>query len=190
MKIGILHPGSMGSSVGLVLQEQGHDVFWASEERSEATRERAKSFIEKETIEELLDEVGVVFSICWQGGVIPNLHAATSANYEGIFVDANFVEGGDIGKHIQASNSKGIFQSELLAVSNMGSFSYVDAAIYGYPIPGPDNYTNERSFYLFGDDAGIIADLFEETPFDGVVLDEPAKMFRQQRMDNEADERT
>ena len=52
MKIGILHPGSMGSSVGLVLQEQGHDVFWASEERSEATRERAKSFIEKETIEE------------------------------------------------------------------------------------------------------------------------------------------
>lgn len=190
MKIGILHPGSMGSSVGLVLQEQGHDVFWASEERSEATRERAKSFIEKETIEELLDEVDVVFSICWQGGVIPNLHAATSANYEGIFVDANFVEGGDIGKHIQASNSKGIFQSELLAVGNAGSFSYVDAAIYGYPIPGPENYTNERSFYLFGDDAGIIADLFEETPFDGVVLDEPAKMFRQQRMDNEADERT
>jgi len=190
MKIGILHPGSMGSSVGLVLQEQGHDVFWASEERSEATRERAKSFIEKETIEELLDEVDIVFSICWQGGVIPNLHAATSANYEGIFVDANFVEGGDIGKHIQASNSKGIFQSELLAVGNAGSFSYVDAAIYGYPIPGPENYTNERSFYLFGDDAGIIADLFEETPFDGVVLDEPAKMFRQQRMDNEADERT
>lgn len=190
MKIGILHPGSMGSSVGLVLQEQGHDVFWASEERSEATRERAKSFIEKETIEELLDEVDVVFSICWQGGVIPNLHAATSANYEGIFVDANFVEGGDIEKYIQASNSKGIFQSELLAVGNAGSFSYVDAAIYGYPIPGPENYTNERSFYLFGDDAGIIADLFEETPFDGVVLDEPAKMFRQQRMDNEADERT
>ena len=190
MKIGILHPGSMGSSVGLVLQEQGHDVFWASEERSEATRERAKSFIEKETIEELLGEVDVVFSICWQGGVLPNIHSATWFNYEGIFVDANFVEGGDIGKHIQALNSKGMFQSELLAVSNMGSFSYVDAAIYGYPIPGPDNYTNERSFYLFGDDAGIIADLFEETPFDGVVLDEPAKMFRQQRMDNEADERT
>ena len=189
MKIGILHPGSLGSSVGLVLQEQGHDVFWASEERSEATRERAKSFIEKETIEELLDEVDIVFSICWQGGVIPNLHAATSANYEGIFVDANFVEGGDIGKHIQASNSKGIFQSELLAVGNAGSFSYVDAAIYGYPIPGPENYTNERSFYLFGDDAGIIADLFEETPFDGIVLDEPAKMFRQKRMDNEADEK-
>ena len=189
MKIGILHPGSMGSSVGLVLQEQGHDVFWASEERSEATRERAKSFIEKETIEELLDEVDVVFSICWQGGVIPNLHAATSANYEGIFVDANFVEGGDIGKHIQASNSKGIFQSELLAVGNAGSFSYVDAAIYGYPIPGPDKYTNERSFYLFGQDAEIIANLFEETPFDGIVLDEPAKMFRQKRMDNEADEK-
>ena len=46
MKIGILHPGSMGSSVGKVLQEQGHEVFWASDGRSEATRERAESFIE------------------------------------------------------------------------------------------------------------------------------------------------
>ena len=86
-------------------------------------------------------------------------------------------------------NAKGILQRELFAVGNVGSFKYVDAAIYGYPIPGPEGFTNERSFYLFGEDAEIVANLFEETPFTGVVLDEPAKMFRKQRMDKEANER-
>ena len=89
-------------------------------------------------------------------------------------------------RHIQAVNAKGILQRELFAVGNVGSFKYVDAAIYGYPIPGPEGFTNERSFYLFGQDAEIVANLFEETPFNGIVLNEPAKMFRKQRMDKEA----
>lgn len=189
MKIGILHPGVMGSSVGLVLQEKGHDIFWASEERSQETKERAKPFIEKQTVKEVFDEVEVVFSICMQAGVISNLAAACDSGYEGIYVDANFVDGADIKKHIETVNAKGMLQRELFAVGNMGSFKYVDAAIYGYPIPGPEGFTNERSFYLFGEDAEIVANLFEETPFTGVVLDEPAKMFRKQRMDKEANGR-
>ena len=41
LKIGITHPGQMGSSVGAVLVEAGHDVMWASEGRSEETTQRA-----------------------------------------------------------------------------------------------------------------------------------------------------
>ena len=40
-RIGILHPGQMGIVVAASAQNSGNEVFWASEARSSATRERA-----------------------------------------------------------------------------------------------------------------------------------------------------
>ena len=42
MKIGILHPGEMGASVGAAARAAGNAVSWASAGRSEATRRRAE----------------------------------------------------------------------------------------------------------------------------------------------------
>ena len=53
MIVGLLHPGEMGSAVGTVLQENGHEVLWASEGRSEATRARAGAFRDARTVGEL-----------------------------------------------------------------------------------------------------------------------------------------
>jgi predicted dinucleotide-binding enzyme len=39
--IGVLHPGEMGTALAASLRERGHDVRWAGEGRSAATRERA-----------------------------------------------------------------------------------------------------------------------------------------------------
>ena len=39
--VGILHPGQMGIVVAISARNGGNEVFWASEGRSAATRERA-----------------------------------------------------------------------------------------------------------------------------------------------------
>ena len=41
--VGLLHPGEMGSAVGARCRTRGHEVLWASEGRSDATRERARA---------------------------------------------------------------------------------------------------------------------------------------------------
>ena len=42
MIVGLLHPGEMGAAVGRCLQANKHEVVWASEGRSAASRERAE----------------------------------------------------------------------------------------------------------------------------------------------------
>jgi hypothetical protein len=40
--VGLVHPGEMGAAIGAAVHE--HDVIWASEGRSDATRARAAAF--------------------------------------------------------------------------------------------------------------------------------------------------
>jgi len=174
LKIGITHPGKMGSSVGAVLVGEGHDVIWASENRSEETTQRAvdAGLRDVQSFTQMAKEADVIFSICMQPGPSKVFEKAVEESFTGIFVDANFID-----------------DNFVLEFNQMGAdadFPFVDGAIYGYPIPGPDDFTSERSFYLHGDNAQLIADLFEGTPFDGIVLDEPAKVFRARRMAGES----
>jgi prephenate dehydrogenase len=174
LKIGITHPGEMGSSVGAVLVEEGHDVMWASEGRSEETTQRAvdAGLRDVESFTQMAKEADVIFSICFGSGSLEVFEKAVKEGFTGIFVDANFVSDG--------------FVSKFLQMGADADFPFVDGAIYGYPLPGPDGFTSERSFYLHGDNAQLIADLFEGTPFDGIVLDESAKVFRARRMAGES----
>jgi len=41
-KIGILHPGEMGVSIAVSAVNSGHEVFWASNNRSDKTHARAE----------------------------------------------------------------------------------------------------------------------------------------------------
>lgn len=43
-KIGILHPGAMGISVAVSAKDSGYTVLWASEGRSEDTKNRADEY--------------------------------------------------------------------------------------------------------------------------------------------------
>ena len=64
--VGLLHPGAMGVTVGTSIKAGGHRVTWASEHRSDATRERAdKAELEDmRTLSELVKASEIIVSVC------------------------------------------------------------------------------------------------------------------------------
>jgi Domain of unknown function (DUF1932)/NADP oxidoreductase coenzyme F420-dependent len=140
VNVGLLHPGEMGAAVGNALVAAGHTVVWASEGRSEATRERAAAFEDARTVGELASLSEIVVS------VVPP-HAAREvadlfAEYEGIYLDANAVA---------PSTARSLAPRRL-----------VDGGIIGGP-PAP-------RLYLSGEDAPAVAALFEGSPIETRVV--------------------
>src|SRR3954451_17874370 len=89
--IGILHPGDMGAALGARLRERGHDVRWAGDGRSAATRERAEAAG--------LRDAGPLAALAAASDVLPSVsppHAAgdlarAAAGFTGVYVDANAI---------------------------------------------------------------------------------------------------
>jgi 3-hydroxyisobutyrate dehydrogenase-like beta-hydroxyacid dehydrogenase len=130
--VGVLHPGEMGSAIAAALAAAGHDVIWASEGRSEATRERGRPFRNVGSVEAVAAEAAIIVS------VVPP-HAATELAwslpaFDGIYVDANAVSPGTT--------------YEL----NAAVERFVDGGIVGGP-PAP-------RLYLSGPEADAVAALF------------------------------
>jgi hypothetical protein len=131
--VGLLHPGEMGSALGRALVSRGHEVLWASEGRSDATRARAASFVDAATVASVCARADVVFS------VVPP-HAALDVarslgGYGGIVVDANAVSpatAAEVGTCVAR---------------------FVDGGIVGGP--------RAPRLYLSGADAGEVSALFE-----------------------------
>jgi 3-hydroxyisobutyrate dehydrogenase-like beta-hydroxyacid dehydrogenase len=65
-QIGILYPGEMGISLAASAQQNGHQVYWASEGRSVNTRTRAAKFrlYDTYTVEKLCAECSMLISVC------------------------------------------------------------------------------------------------------------------------------
>ena len=89
MIVGVLHPGEMGAAVGRVLQGNGHEVLWASDGRSEATRERARSFRDVGAVDALAAEAETIFSICPPHAALDV--ARVVRDFDGVYVDANAI---------------------------------------------------------------------------------------------------
>jgi len=139
--IGVLHPGEMGAGIGGALVRAGHVVLWASKNRSADTSARAEAvgIHDVGSIEELLEQAEVVFSICPP-------HAAKDlaeeiAGYSGLFVDANAISP--------------THAAEIRAIVETGGAAYVDGGIIGSPPP-----SDTTRFYLSGERANEIAALF------------------------------
>ena len=131
----------MGATVGNALVAAGHEVLWASEGRSEASRARAQAFTEAGTAADVAARAEVVFS------VVPP-HAAleiarTLAGYAGIYVDANAIAPA--------------------TAREVGSrfARFVDGGIIGGP---PDPH-----LYVSGEEAANVAALFAGSPVDAQV---------------------
>lgn len=152
MKIGIVHPGSMGAVVGGTLTGAGLTVVWASEGRSAATAARATEhgLVDVGTLADVAEQAGVVLSICPP-------HAAREvaeafAGFPGIFVDANAVSP-------ETARGNGAV---------VGRF--VDGGIVG----GPPTAPGLTRLYLSGPEAATVATLFEGTALEArIVSDEP-----------------
>src|SRR5436190_21761421 len=93
MKIGILHPGEMGISVAASAKNSGCDVYWTSEGRSAATRERAAKFglHEVGTLAELSKQCPIVVSVCPPHAAEELANEVVRTGFRGLFVEANAI---------------------------------------------------------------------------------------------------
>lgn len=148
MKVGLLHPGEMGSAVGRALREVGHTVLWASAGRTAATAERARSagFEDCGESRELAGRSEVILSICPPGAAVGVARRVPA--FDGIYVDANAI-----------SPATSCSIEELFK-------RYVDGAIIG---PPPTNRGTTR-FYVSGVEADAIAELFAATIIEPVAV--------------------
>jgi hypothetical protein len=145
--VGLLHPGEMGSAVGRVLQANGHEVVWASEGRSDATRERARTFRDAGTVGALAAGAELILSICPPHGAVGV--AASLQGFDGPYVDANAISP--------------MRAQEVAALHPR----FVDGGIVGGPPDEPGT-----TLYLSGDDAPAVAALFEGSVLEARVVND------------------
>ncbi len=148
MRIGLLHPGEMGTAVASALNAGGHTVLWASEGRSTTTTQRARSAGLEDcgTTGELARRCKVIISICPPAAALDVARGVPS--FAGIYVDANA---------ISPAKSRAI----------EGQVDrYVDGSIIG---PPPTQRDTTR-LYLSGTEADAIAELFAATIVEPVVV--------------------
>jgi 3-hydroxyisobutyrate dehydrogenase-like beta-hydroxyacid dehydrogenase len=149
--IGLLHPGEMGAAVGRCLTKSGHTVLWASEGRSPATQDRARTagLSDAGTIAAVAGQAGIILSVCPP-------HAATDTawavhGFRGLYVDANAI-------------SPGTAREVAQMITDTGG-RYVDGGIIGLPpiVPG------STRLYLSGPDAPAVQALFAGTDLDARI---------------------
>lgn len=179
MKVTVLHPGAMGSTIAMALLSNGHEVQWVSSQRSDATKERAAKLGLKElnSLEEAAAHSDVVISICSGAGVIPHATEMIRLGYKGIFADFNYV------------GSKNEI-SDLSSLLYASPVRYVEGSIYGWPFPAPTGHSDERILYLGSSscdsqDTLTVASLFEGSMFDVSLCEYSAKQTKEDRVASE-----
>jgi 3-hydroxyisobutyrate dehydrogenase-like beta-hydroxyacid dehydrogenase len=156
MKIGLLHPGEMGASIGAVLTKAGHQVLYVASGRSSGTRERAvqAGLHDAGSLPALLEQVGVVLSICPPSAALDVATDVMQAGFRGLYVDANAI----------APHSA----VEIADLVQAGQATYVDGGIIGAPVRAPA----QTCLYLSGAAAPMVADLFAGSMLKTRVLGE------------------
>jgi 3-hydroxyisobutyrate dehydrogenase-like beta-hydroxyacid dehydrogenase len=150
--IGLLHPGEMGTALGARLRERGHDVLYAGDGRSAATRSRAEAagLRDAGSPAGLADESDVVLSVCPPHAALDVARAV--AGFRGVFVDANAIAPATV--------------EAVRAVVEDGGGAFVDGGIVG---PPPERAGTTR-LYLSGADAAVVAEAFAGTCVEAPVL--------------------
>ena len=155
MRVGLLHPGEMGASVGAAARSAGAEVLWASEGRSRGTCERAEraDFRDVGDLRALLGRSEAVLSVCPPHCALDLAGEVAEAGFRTLYVDANAVA---------PETSREI---EGMIVEAGGS--YVDGGIIGPPA----RERGSTRLYLSGPRAGEVAALFEGSVLGAEVID-------------------
>jgi hypothetical protein len=95
--VGILHPGTMGASIGFNAKLNGARVVWASDGRSKESFGRAaKADLEDiGTLDQLVEECGVIISVCPPAAALEVANAVAALKFSGTFVDGNAIAPGE-----------------------------------------------------------------------------------------------
>jgi 3-hydroxyisobutyrate dehydrogenase-like beta-hydroxyacid dehydrogenase len=160
LKVGILHPGNMGIFVAASAQNSGCEVYWASEGRSDQTRERAAKFQlgDAGTLTKLCETCSILISVCPPHAAEDVADQVLACGYTGLYVDANAIapqRAARIGERMVAAG-----------------VAFVDGGIVG----GPAWESGETWFYLAGEQADTVASCFSAGPLNaGIVGEEIGK---------------
>ena len=155
MRVGLLHPGEMGTSVGAAAKAAGAEVLWVSEGRSHATRGRAESagFRDAHDLRALLRRSETLLSVCPPDCALDLAGEVAERGFGGLYVDANAVA---------PDTSRRIGQ---MIVESGGS--YVDGGIIGPPA----RESGSTRLYLSGPRATEVSALFEGSVLGAEVVD-------------------
>ena len=146
MIVGLLHPGEMGSALGDALVGAGHEVVWASDGRSDATRARAGAFRDAGTLEAVADASDVLLSVCPPHAALTVARAARG--FAGLYVDANAISPATA-REVAATHAR-----------------FVDGGIVG----SPPRRAGTTRLYLSGEEAPLVAALYGGTVVDARVV--------------------
>ena len=152
--IGFLHPGEMGISIAASAQNSGHQVYWASEGRSPATRARAEKIGLRDagTLANLCAECAIVVSVCPPHAAELVAEQVLATGFHGRYLDANAIAPQRAAKIGQAMAAAGV--------------AFADGGIIGGPAWEPGS----TWLYLSGPQAGEIAECFAAGPLETHVL--------------------
>jgi 3-hydroxyisobutyrate dehydrogenase-like beta-hydroxyacid dehydrogenase len=153
-RIGILHPGEMGISIAASAKNSGHEVYWVSEGRGPATRERAAKFALRDagSLTGLSAQCSIILSVCPPHAAESVANEVVEAGFNGIYVDANAISPRrtiEIGKRMSEAG-----------------MSFVDGGIIGLPAWKP----GATRLYVSGQRAADVAACFDAGPLDARVL--------------------
>jgi len=155
VRIGLLHPGEMGASVGAAARGAGARVSWASSGRSDDSHRRAldAGLEDKTNLAELASSSDLIISVCPPDAATALAKSVAATGFAGIYVDANAV-------------STGTAHEVAAIVENSGAH-FVDGGIIGPPA----HRQGTTRLYLSGDEAATVASAFEGSVLEAVAMD-------------------
>jgi 3-hydroxyisobutyrate dehydrogenase-like beta-hydroxyacid dehydrogenase len=154
-RIGIVHPGEMGASVGAAARAAGAHVGWASAGRSEESRRRAAEAGLEDTgsLAELASVSDLIVSVCPPDSATSVAHSIAATGFAGIYLDANAVS---------TASAR-----EVGAIVEKAGARFVDGGIIGPPAQRPGS----TRLYLSGVEAATVAAAFEGGALEAVAID-------------------
>ena len=153
-KVGIINPGAMGISIAASARAAGHAVYWASAGRSAVTHQRAEehNLLEVASLAELCTVCKVILCVCPPHAAHSVAGAVIDAGFSGLYCDGNAIapqQSQLIGERLEAAG-----------------IDFVDGSIIGPPAWK----AGTTRFYLSGSSAQLVAELFQGTVTEAVVI--------------------
>ncbi len=152
--IGILHPGQMGISVAASAVNSGARVTWASEGRSQETRERAESqgLVDLGSLEALCQTCSMIISVCPPHAAEDLAEQVLAAGFRGVYLDANAIAPQRVKRMALKMQAQGVI--------------FVDGGIIG----GPAWHPGRTWLYLSGPETERVAACFVAGPLETEVV--------------------
>ena len=152
--IAILHPGQMGISVAASAQNSGSTVHWASEGRSQQTRDRAEqySLVDDKTMPALCASSVVIVSVCPPHAAEDVAEQVCGSGFRGLYVEANAISPQRTRRIGERMTAAGIV--------------FVDGGIVGGPAWEP----GKTWLYLSGERAADVQPYFSAGPLETEVV--------------------